>query len=352
MDGLLSSVGLIICLALTGIAVMTGRWTTAYVTLALAGSLLGFLRYNFPPASIYLGDAGSMLIGLSIGVMAIQSSIKAQATVALAAPVGLLAIPIFDTTAAILRRKLTGRSIYTTDRGHLHHCLLAQGWGIRWTLLIITGSCALTAIGALVSLAFNNEWFGFLCALSVVSALIASRLFGHAELVLLFKRLASLGSSMTHFPSEERTGGYEVHLQGNMDWEQLWTSISSSSQGLNLRSLSLDINAPILHENYYARWNSLAEPTDETENCWSAEVPLIIQGQTCGRIQVVGWQDSKPVWEKVALLAALGQDLEKKASKLAHKSIRTSPAHGLPEPHLQGLDQAARVQLATQISEG
>ena len=111
-----------------------------------------------------------MLIGLSIGIMAIQNSLKAHATMVLAAPVGLLAIPILDTTAAILRRKLTGRSIYTTDRGHLHHCLLAQGWGTRWTLLIISCSCTLTAVGALASLAFNNEWFGFLCALTVVSA--------------------------------------------------------------------------------------------------------------------------------------------------------------------------------------
>ena len=114
MDGLLTTIGLIICLALTAMAVLTdaGPWPTS--PWPWPGLSLGFLRYNFPPASIYLGDAGSMLIGLSIGIMAIQNSLKAHATMVLAAPVGLLAIPILDTTAAILRRKLTGRQ-------HLYH---------------------------------------------------------------------------------------------------------------------------------------------------------------------------------------------------------------------------------------
>ena len=82
---------------------------------ALAGALLGFLRYNFPPASIFLGDAGSMLVGLVLGTLAIESSLKTPATIVLSFPVALLALPIFDTTAAIVRRKLTGRSLYSTD---------------------------------------------------------------------------------------------------------------------------------------------------------------------------------------------------------------------------------------------
>src|SRR5262249_8496162 len=101
---------------------------------ALAGALLGFLRYNFPPATIFLGGSGSMLVGLVIGVLAIQSSLKAPATIALVAPLATLAIPIIDTAAAIVRRKLTGRSTYTTDRGHLHHCLLSKGFSSRGVL--------------------------------------------------------------------------------------------------------------------------------------------------------------------------------------------------------------------------
>jgi len=99
MDGLLSTVALIVTLAFAGMAAMSGdREATACVAVTIAGALLGFLRYNFPPATIYLGDTGSMLIGLVIGSLAIRSSLKGPATVALAAPLAILAIPILDTT--------------------------------------------------------------------------------------------------------------------------------------------------------------------------------------------------------------------------------------------------------------
>src|SRR5262249_14448388 len=157
MDGLLTSVGLIISAAIAVMAAYQGHWMAACMAVALAGALLGFLVYNFPPARMFLGDSGSMLIGLVIGVLALQSSLKGPATVALTAPAAILAIPIFDTAAAILRRKLTGRSIYTTDRGHLHHCLLGRGLSTRVVLLCISSFCLLTGLGALASLAWGNE---------------------------------------------------------------------------------------------------------------------------------------------------------------------------------------------------
>ena len=124
----------------------------------MAAALLGFLRYNFPPASIYLGDTGSMLIGLVIGSLAIKSSLKGPATAALAAPLAVLAIPILDTMAAIFRRKLTGRSIYTTDRGHLHHCLLSIGFSKVAVLVLVSSFCLLAVAGAYLSIILNSEW--------------------------------------------------------------------------------------------------------------------------------------------------------------------------------------------------
>ena len=127
MDGLLGSVGGIVSLALGAMALMQGDAATAAVAVALAGALLGFLRYNFPPATVFLGDCGSMLIGLAVGVLAIQSSLKGPATRGPGGAGGPAHPADLRHAAAILRRKLTGRSIYTTDRGHLHHCLLRRG---------------------------------------------------------------------------------------------------------------------------------------------------------------------------------------------------------------------------------
>ena len=124
IDGLATMLGFILVATIAGMAALVGQTQVFVIAVVFAGSLLGFLRYNFPPATIFLGDAGSMLIGLVVGALAISGSLKGPGTVLLAAPLAVWTIPIFDSVAAILRRKLSGRSIYTTDRGHIHHRLL------------------------------------------------------------------------------------------------------------------------------------------------------------------------------------------------------------------------------------
>ncbi len=242
MDGLLSTVGLLICLALGVMALHTGHMGAALVALALSGALLGFMCFNFPPASIFLGDSGSMLIGLTVGVLAIQSSLKGPATLALAAPAALLILPIFDTTAAIIRRKLTGRSVYTTDRGHLHHCLLRSGLSVRTALLLVAGLGLVSVGGALGSVAFENEWLAALSAALVVGILMATRLFGHAEFVLLGQRANRVLRSFLRGPNRDQPSELEVRLQGTADWKGLWQTILENAAGLNLRRVRLDVN--------------------------------------------------------------------------------------------------------------
>src|SRR5206468_2838468 len=121
-------------------------------------------------------------------------------TVALAAPLAMLTIPILDTTAAVLRRKLTGRSLYTTDRGHLHHCLLDHGLSTRRALFWASILCLLTVLGALASLLMNNELVAFLAAFTVVSLLVGVRLFGYAEFLLAKQRLLAMLASFWQVP--------------------------------------------------------------------------------------------------------------------------------------------------------
>ena len=97
--------------------------------LALTAALAGFLVFNRPPASIFLGDSGSTLIGLMIGVLGIQGSLKSSATLSITAPVVLMTLPMFDVLMAVVRRKLTGRPLALGDREHIHHCLLGPGAG-------------------------------------------------------------------------------------------------------------------------------------------------------------------------------------------------------------------------------
>jgi UDP-GlcNAc:undecaprenyl-phosphate GlcNAc-1-phosphate transferase len=312
MDGLLSCVGLIILSAVGCMAVLGNHWPAALIAAALAGALLGFLRYNFPPASIFLGDCGSMLIGLVVGVLAIRSSLKGPATVALAAPLAAMTIPILDTTAAVVRRKLTGRSLYTSDRGHLHHCLLNRGLSIRSVLFWVSLFCFFTVIGALASVTLKNELVAFVTAGSVVGILIGIRVFGYSELVLARNRLTATANSFLKFRANGNGTPYttQVHLQGSVDWKDIWERFVETASELNLQTVCLDLNAPFIHEAYNAQWRAHDEEKSEVPNVWFAEMPLTARGQVVGRLEVTARRDEVSVSTKIAALTKLVEYVE------------------------------------------
>jgi UDP-GlcNAc:undecaprenyl-phosphate GlcNAc-1-phosphate transferase len=327
MDGLLGTVGLVVTAGLALMAAWVGQWGAACVAAALAGAMAGFLWYNLPPASVFLGDCGSMLIGLVIGVLAMQSSLKGPATVALALPLALLVIPIFDTSAAIVRRKLTGRGLATTDRGHLHHCLMERGMSNRRVLVLVGGLCLVAGGGALASLAANNELLALASTVVVVGVLVAGRLFGHAEFQLLGKRLAGIVAQLRHSHRPERTHELEVHLQGSADWNELWQTLTGHAGRLNWTSVCLDVNLPAIHEGYHARWGRLAG--GDGSSVWRAELPLASAGFPMGRLEVAGDRDGEPVWDKLVELSRIAEELERAVGELA---ARMKPEPAAPAP--------------------
>lgn len=328
LDGLLGSVGAIICLALVAMAVASGHWATAAVAACLLGALLAFLCFNFPPASIYLGDCGSMLIGLVVGVLAIQSSLKAPATVAMAAPAALMTIPIFDSLAAITRRRLTGRSIYTTDRGHIHHSMLSRGLSGTRVLLVIGTLCSLIVVGVLASLILRSELLAVIAGLTVVFVLIVTRLFGHAEFLLLKERLLECCTPGRQVNG--RTRQMEVRLQGSADWKLFWLSLTTHAEDLKLQSMCLDVNAPAIHESYHARWGRSSRE-EEMTTLWRAELPLMVNGQVIGRLELTGLPDEQPISSKVATLSTWVEAFEIALSRLTES--RSDSGKALTDSH-------------------
>ena len=195
MDGLLGSLGAILFLTIATIAALNGQWFIVLIAGVFAGSLMGFLCFNLPPASIYLGDCGSMVIGMVVGTLSLHSSTKVPTALALATPITLLILPIFDTFAAIARRRLTGQSIFMTDRGHFHHCLQRR-MNRPMILVMVIGFGILTAGGTIATTIWRNDWYAILASLAVVVSLIVSRLFGHAEMRLIRQRLLATWNSL------------------------------------------------------------------------------------------------------------------------------------------------------------
>jgi len=137
LDGLLAGVSAISATLFFVVALMKGQFMVALLMVALAGCSLAFLRYNFNPARVFMGDTGSLFLGAAFASLSIMGALKLTATVALAIPILIMGIPILDTTFAIVRRFFKGQPIFQADRGHLHHRLLRLGLSQRAAVLLI-----------------------------------------------------------------------------------------------------------------------------------------------------------------------------------------------------------------------
>ncbi len=156
LDGLAGGVALVAVAATLIISVQRGNPLMTLFCAALGGSILGFLFYNFNPASIFMGDTGSMFLGFILATTSIQTNQKASTTVAVLVPLALLGVPILDTLLAISRRAMRGRPLFRADRDHIHHRLLALGLSHRQAVLVLYGVCLLFGATALVLTVANS----------------------------------------------------------------------------------------------------------------------------------------------------------------------------------------------------
>ena len=150
LDGLASGAALFALTTMFVVATINGQAGAALVTLAVAGATLGFLRYNFHPASIFLGDSGSLFLGFMLAGIGAISSQKGSTVVAIAIPLVSLGLPVLDTALAIVRRFLRGQPIFSADRGHIHHRLLGLGHSPAKVALLMYAGCAVLALGGML----------------------------------------------------------------------------------------------------------------------------------------------------------------------------------------------------------
>lgn len=152
LDGLAAGVTAISAVAMVLVAAYRGEGETALLAAAMVGGALGFLRYNAHPARIIMGDTGSGFLGYTLATLAIIGSVKDTTALTLAAPLVVLALPIFDTGFAILRRVKNRQPIGIPDDYHIHHRLLRKGLGQWRTVLVLYGVTALfAALGVIMA---------------------------------------------------------------------------------------------------------------------------------------------------------------------------------------------------------
>lgn len=172
LDGLSSGITLISCISLLIIFALNESPLIAIILItSLAGAIVGFLPYNFNPAKTFIGDVGSNFMGFSIAVISILGVAKTYTAVVIIAPIMVLALPIFDTLWAIVRRIIKTKSIkgvFKADKGHLHHRLMARGYTQKQAVLILYGLTATFGMTAIILLD-SGIWKAISFALLVVA---------------------------------------------------------------------------------------------------------------------------------------------------------------------------------------
>ena len=318
IDGLATTIGIILCATITLMALMIGQVAIAIVGAVFVGSMIGFLRFNYPPATIYLGDAGSMLIGLVVGSLAIGGSIKATATLGLAAPVAIWALPMFDSMMAILRRKLTGRSIYAVDRGHLHHRLMSRFGKNTVVLAVVSVCCVVTCAGALLSILMKTDLVAIISVLLVMCILVVSQAFGYVEIRMLLSRLKSI------FLPSGKTHAVAFQLQGTREWDMIWQALMEFAEKNQLVEIKLDINLAAAQEGFHASWRRPCN--SEKRERWQTVIPLFAGEHVVGRLMVFGrHQPGLSSCEAIDQLINFLEPIEAEVVKLASQQ-KVKPA--------------------------
>ena len=205
LDGLAAGTSLIVCLAIFGISLLNQNVGISLMSVILAGSILGFLKYNFHPASIFLGDSGAYFLGFVLSVFSLQGGLKETTTVAILIPIVALGLPIIDTLLAMFRRLLKslhimevdqeknqvkffyldGWSMFKADRQHIHHRLLQIGFTQKKAVMILYGVSLILGGLALSSVYFKNINYALLLTAIVVASYIGMRKLGYSEVQIL-----------------------------------------------------------------------------------------------------------------------------------------------------------------------
>ena len=150
LDGLAAGISAISALTIFAFAMITSRYDAAFCSIVIAGACVGFLRYNFNPASIFMGDSGALFLGFSLGAVSLLAIARSAFIMSVMVPVLAAGIPVLDTAAAILRRLREHKSIGEPDKGHIHHRLLQAGFNQRKTVLIMWAWTVILACSGIV----------------------------------------------------------------------------------------------------------------------------------------------------------------------------------------------------------
>ena len=264
LDGLATGVGFFAAAAAFLTAWLSGNVVLAAMTAPLLGALLGFLPYNFNPASIFMGDCGSNTIGFLLGCFSI-ALVKSHPTLsAMGAPIVALTIPLLDTGLAIFRRFLRREPIFEADRGHIHHRLLSRGYSSRRVAVILYGAAAFFAgLSVLWSAGVYREMP--MAIAFCIAVWLALRYLQYEEFESV-RRVCFGGVLRGALAGDLAVRQLETAIQAAQSLDECWFALRSSGRGLGLSAASMQIGGRTFAGRFADSGNA--------EAGWTLRIPL------------------------------------------------------------------------------
>ncbi len=291
LDGLNAGVAVISVSAILVVAYLNQKFFVLVAGIILMGALLGFLRYNFSPARLFLGDAGSLFVGGMLALLSIQAVQTESGGIWLAVPIVAFILPIGETLLSMARRLVTGHSIFSGDRRHIHHRLIEKGLTMKQAVLSLYGFTAFTALLSLLFLS-NHHIYSLLAFLMLISfigiALKYLEYWEFEEIVRLVSRSLRHWGNITSRMKVRQLINRLQNATTLFDIQQILCDLAHTVNfeafclRLNRKKypvLQLSFNEHFYKYNGYYRWDwSRDESTlslkEINKNCWSIRFPL------------------------------------------------------------------------------
>lgn len=337
LDGLAAGSALFSTLVAFVVALLNGPSLVAVMTIALAGAILGFLRYNFNPATIFLGDSGSLFIGFILSALALYGAQKAPTIVAVAIPIVSFGLPILETALSILRRLISGRPVFTADREHIHHKLLQHGMTHRQVVIVLYGVSAVFAMLSLFLLWPTGSSLGLVLAVLGIGIWIGVQHLGYLEFGELARVAQRTLNQPQIFVNNLAIRRATEELKVARDYEQVRRVLVAAFDSNDFDSFELKVDSdadlaidPIRNGTGSFRWSKVGSSKNlEGLAVWTIALDLLSSGnRRRGTLNIHRLYSSRDLQLDINLLTSefptvLGDAIER---TLSH------PAHVIPLP--------------------
>ncbi|MCL4475600.1 MAG: undecaprenyl/decaprenyl-phosphate alpha-N-acetylglucosaminyl 1-phosphate transferase [Nitrospirae bacterium] len=258
LDGL--AAGTVILISATLFSLSGNNFHMQLTYVILVGSLLGFLRYNFPPATVFMGDSGSLFLGFFLGSVSILSSHKATAIATLMIPILAFSLPLMDMFYAVIRRFYRGVPLGEADKEHIHHKLLEKGLSKRKVLLVLYSLNIFVLIGVLLIIQRQRD-FSFLGLVFLVAlSVFGLRMLGYIEFLPIAKEMHrnfTVGRKRKYFNYVIRR--FKRNAAKSKSLDDFWSHLTELMQEYNFSSAEINLKIPDIDNPVYA-FNNREEP--------------------------------------------------------------------------------------------